>query len=125
MKLLSVYRLIGWRERKFTFKREIAAACRFVDKNLCSKSSTVWTGLTKITEERKFKTLKICQANNQMGSLNPYNRIKSPLLKKSLPYLDWTKPVCMQALTEYVMHVRNTEMNSTHRLLESKKKAQM
>ena len=27
---------------------------------------------TKIIEERKFKTLKICQANNQMDNLNPY-----------------------------------------------------
>ncbi len=37
---------------------------------------------TKIIEERKFKTLKICQANNQMDNLNLYDRIKSPFLKK-------------------------------------------
>ena len=50
---------------------------------------------TKIIEERKFKTLKISHADNQMDNLNPYDRIKSPLLKKCyvLLYLDWTKPV--------------------------------
>ncbi len=43
---------------------------------------------TKITEETKFNTLKIFQANNQMGSLNPYDRIKLPLLKRCFAILN-------------------------------------
>ncbi len=42
---------------------------------------------TKIAEDIKFKTLNICQANNQMGNLNPYDWIKSLRLKKCFAIL--------------------------------------
>ncbi len=55
-----------------------------------------------------------------MGSLNPYDRIKSPLLKKCFAILRLDKARTYASLDK-ICDVCNTEMNSTHRLLECKK----
>ncbi len=51
---------------------------------------------TNILEESKFMTLIVCQANNQMDDLHPYDRIKLPLIKKcfAILRLDMAVAIC-------------------------------
>ena len=49
-----------------------------------------------ILEENKFTTLNVCQANNQIDDLHPYDRIKLPVLKKcfAILRLDMAVAIC-------------------------------
>ena len=77
---------------------------------------------TKIIELRKFKTLKICQANNQTDNLNLYNRIKLPFLKKCFAILRF-HGASTYASINGICDACNSEMNSNRRLLECKQRS--